>query len=99
MNSVVAYIYNLWQQIPAGVRAGLTLLVVAVFSTALSFGWKLPTDWANAQEQVAAFWLVLVPVVVAVWQKSIWPPLFAWILTLLGLQPVFGHRLTLVKAA
>ena len=80
-------IYAAWQKLPAGLRAGFTLLVTAIIATALAFGWRLPTDWADAQEQVAAFWLVLVPVVVAVFQKSVWPPLFAYILSLAGLAP------------
>jgi hypothetical protein len=85
MQNIITTIYKDWQQVPVGVRSGVSMLVAAVVATGMAFGWHWPTDWADVQAQVAAFWLVVVPVVVAVWQKSVWPPLFAWILSLLGM--------------
>ena len=92
MTSFVRLVYAYWQKLPAGLRAGLVLLVTAVVATALAFGWRLPSDWADAKAEVAAYWLVLVPVIVAVFQKSVWPPLFAWILTLLELAPTIEGK-------
>jgi hypothetical protein len=92
MQNIIVTIYTYWQKLPAGLRAGLVLLVTAVVATALAFGWTLPSNWADAKAEVAAFWLVLVPVIVAVFQKSVWPPLFAWILTLLGLAPTIDGK-------
>lgn len=85
MQTIVTTLYNLWAQIPAGVRAGVSLLIAGVVATGMAFGWHWPSSWADVSAQVAAFWLVLVPVVVGIFQKSIWPPLFAWILSLLHL--------------
>ena len=94
MQSLIAAIYAYWQKIPAGVRAGITLLVLGVVAAGFAFGWHFPTSWVDAKEQVAAFWLVVVPIAYGIFQKSIWPPLFAWILVLLGLAPtVEGKQL------
>ena len=85
MQNLVVTIYNTWMLVPAGVRAGVVLLVTAVVSMGMAFAWHFPADWADAREQLAAFWLVVVPVAVGIFQKSIWPPLFAWILQRLGM--------------
>ena len=98
MASIIAWLYNHWQLVPAGVRAGLSLLIMGVISAGLAFGWHFPSSWVDAQEQLAAFWIVLVPIAVGIFQKSIWPPLFAWILTLLGLTYSPG-KVFLYKAA
>ena len=92
MQQLIGTIYAKWQKLPKGFRAGLTILGTAILATVLAFGWRLPTDWIDAQAQLAAFWLVLVPVVVAVFQKSVWPPLFAWWLAQLGLAPTIEGK-------
>ena len=100
MQNAIIWIHNLWQQIPAGVRAGLGLLVMGVVAAGLSFGWHFPADWADAREQLAAFWLVVVPIAYGIFQKSIWPPLFTWLLAQFGLvfTAQFGKKpLLLVK--
>jgi hypothetical protein len=95
----ITWLYGLWQQIPAGVRAGVSLLVAGVIATGMAFGWRWPTDWADVQAQVAAFWLVLVPVALGIFQKSIWPPLFAWLLSLikLGVVEIPGQTALLAR--
>lgn len=85
IQAFIATIYGAWQNLPAGLRAGITVLVMGVIATAAAFGWTIPTDWVNAVAQIHAFWLVVVPVALAIFQKSVWPPLFAYILSLLGL--------------
>ena len=97
MQAILVRIYALWQQIPAGVRAGLGLLVMGVFAAGLSFGWHFPADWADAKEQLAAFWLIVVPVAYGIFQKSLWPALFDWFLTLLDLSPAIDGK-ELVRA-
>ena len=92
MTALIQTIYAYWQKIPAGIRAGLSLLGAAVLATVLAFGWRIPSDWADAQAQIAAFWLILVPVVVGIFQKSIWPPLFAWLLSQLQLAPTVSGK-------
>ena len=100
MQSIITTLYNLWQQVPAGVRAGISLLVAGVIATGMAFGWHWPTSWTDVQAQVAAFWLVVVPVVVGIFQKSIWPPLFAWILSLLHLGVISSpSRRELIRVA
>jgi hypothetical protein len=87
-------IYAYWQMVPAGVRAGLGLLVMGVVAAGLAFGWRFPADWADAKEQLAAFWLIVVPIAYGIFQKSIWPPLFEWVLSLMGLaQTMDGTEL------
>lgn len=97
MQNILATIYAYWQKIPEGVRAGLGLLVMGVVAAGLAFGWHFPADWADAKAELAAFWLVVVPIAYGIFQKSVWPPLFDWILTLLGLASTIDGK-ELVRA-
>ena len=102
MSQFVAWIYNTWQQVPVAVRAGVSLFVMGLVTAGMAFGWHFPTDWLDAKLQVAAFWVFIVPVAYGLFQKQIWPPLFAWILTVLGLAytaQVGKRPLRLVKGA
>jgi hypothetical protein len=93
MTSFISWLYGTWEAIPAGVRAGIAAVVVALVSAGLAFGWSFPSNWADALKEVSAFWLVAGPVAWQVFQKSLWPPLFAWLLTLIGLEPTTDARL------
>jgi hypothetical protein len=92
MQALVKNIYNAWVQVPAGVRAGISLAFAALIGLIWAFNWALPTDWAGAKEQIVAFWVIAAPVLWGIFQKSIWPPLFAWLLQLLALQQVMDGR-------
>ena len=92
MTSFITWLYGIWQSIPAGVRAGVVTLAVTLVSLGMAFGWVFPSDWTSALKEVAAFWLVAGPIAWQVFQKSLWPPLFAWILTFLGLAPTIDKR-------
>jgi len=85
--AIIQYIYGLWMLIPAGVRAGFSLGFAAFVGLVLAFNWTLPANWLGVRTEITAFWAVAFPVLFGVFQKSIWPPLFAWILSLLGLEP------------
>lgn len=90
MGSLIAWIYNKWAKVPVALQAGVTALVVAVIAIGMAFGWHWPSDWADVQAQVAAFWLVAAPIAWGIFQKQIWPPLFAWIISMLGMYYVGG---------
>lgn len=90
--ALIAAIFAGWQKVPAGIRAGVGLFVVGIVSTGMAFGWHWPADLADAKEQVAAFWLILVPAAYGLFQKTIWPPLWAWLLSLLALAPTIEGR-------
>ncbi len=85
MSLAIAWIYNTWAKVPAAVRAGLSLFVMALVTAGMAFGWHFPTDWVDAKQEIALFWVFIVPVAYGLFQKWIWPPLFAWLLTLLHL--------------
>ena len=93
MSAIVVWIYNTWAKVPAPLRAGLSLFAIGLVAVALAFGWKWPTDWADAKAEVAAFWLVVVPAAYGLFQKWLWPPLLAWLLTFLGLAYTSTKRL------
>ena len=102
MQKIVQTIYNAWVKIPAGLRAGFVAFVAVLVTAALAFTWRFPNNWAEAKDEVNLFLLFIVPIAYAAFQKTIWPPLFAWLLTLLQLQYTASAAMQppqLVKAA
>ena len=103
MQNIIATIYAYWQKLPAGVRTALSysvaVLVAAAIGLSQAFGWAIPGSIAGAKAEVIAFLTYAVPVLAVLAaqliRSQIWPPVFAWILSLLGLAPTIdGKTLT-----
>jgi hypothetical protein len=106
MNTIRAFfawltlnIYNLWVKVPTWAKSGISAIVVAVVTAGLAFNWVWPNSWQNAQQQIQAFWIIVMPVVWRIWQTSLWPNILPWLMRVLslGYAPYTSDKLSLYQ--
>lgn len=98
MASIIQTLYNLWQRLPTAVQGALIVLAFAVYVFAAGYTFVIPAGFVVLDPAtwhllftvgagfVVALWAAVFPIV----RDKLWPALFAWILTLLGLTVVPG---------
>ena len=88
IGQIAAAIHNFWIGLPTWARTGIDAIVVALVTTALAFGWTLPTNWTGAVAEIHAYWLVVFPLLVRLFQSDLLPGIVRWFLGMFNLAIV-----------